>query len=181
MTMPVKVYPNNPCNSCVHHLTANPDDDTAYKNNPVCQNCNDRLAYFDLIEDPDYNEIPVKTKETKAKMKEKSKTKKCRDCGETKPLEEFPSIATSPDGYGHICALCRGRRIKAAKDEKRESHKDNPDYKDNTQIKVTLDFRRHTDVLDWIRKRARDELRTIENQAVWELSQLFLTEDTDEI
>lgn len=44
-----------------------------------------------------------------------SATKKCRDCGDVKPLSAFHRHASSKDGRLSVCKLCRSRSGRAAR------------------------------------------------------------------
>ena len=98
----------------------------------------------------------VYKKRREYKMAEK-KLIKCKECG--KEAENF--------GRG-LCRACYLRLRKEGRLSELNTSKD---------LKIVLDFTLLPELFDLIAKRAKEELRTVEMQALWELKQLVSVED----
>ena len=93
----------------------------------------------------------------------KEKTKTCRRCGRTLPIEEFSKNRMSRDGYLYRCKDCINVLMAAG----RAGASSRGVLRKNTGVAV--DFSSCPEVLEAIAERAVKELRSIEAQIVWEL------------
>ena len=92
-------------------------------------------------------------------------TKVCRKCGREKPLDEFHNDKRLNDGKKNLCKKCTSEYIKGYLRKKRGGspppHKA-PEGKDV----LALDLAHFGDIRRALEARARDELRTVEMQAM---------------
>ena len=121
----------NPCKSCPSgHLS---------KNNPVCKDCEDRIAYVRHIQNPDYEMADMaeggrthaapdvvpnvssylsgravqNIKEGPVETtKTETETKSCYACKQDRPLSEYHKNRTNPDGLQHECKACKNKEAR---------------------------------------------------------------------
>lgn len=115
------------------------------------------------------------------------KKKACRKCGEVKTIERkhFEPNPNCKDGFVNICRVCRNRmnveRARAKKAAKKEQRHQAGHLQDGPPADMAMpvaprckehliiDFSDHLPVLEALRARACDEMRTPEQQAKYEL------------
>ncbi len=92
-------------------------------------------------------------------MAQESKT--CRKCRKKKPVTCFYKDSSSPDGKNYWCKDCVKERQGELKSEKRKG-------KPGENV-LKIDFMDHVNLYLWLEKKAKNELRTVEMQALYML------------
>ena len=129
----------------------------------ICKNCEQgKLARQGLLNDDDVKELKEEVVNGNNTViinedEEKGKTKVCSKCGKEKPLSEFCRDRKTRDGRKYQCKEC---------DAERERNRYLKKKKDRELI-IQLDFSKHPEVLEGIKKIADEELRTPENQILY--------------
>lgn len=92
-------------------------------------------------------------------------TESCKQCGEVKPVEE---LKRARYGWCFECTTKDMRQAKLRKTQKKTSigNSDTNLGKDDDHL-LTIDFKRHGEVLQRILKLADDQLRSPENQVLY--------------
>jgi hypothetical protein len=169
----------SPCRTCAHRARS--------KNHPDCVNCPERQAAFDgfvRLEDP-----VTKTTETKI-----CSDPDCPYNGEPQARDHFQKSTLTADGRLNVCNACMGRRraagIKKAQAKKAKAQKPAYPYvpeppaaptappatapttpPSNHHNFIVVDFERHQDLLDGLRRQAEENLRTPENMLLYLVKQ----------
>ncbi len=108
---------------------------------------------------------------------EEIETKVCKepDCvvGEPQPIEQF-GLHSRWKTRIHTCRSCMDNK-RSARQQKRKAKPKAPDTPAQekppvTNSNLTIDFSNHTDLLTELKKLAKEQLRTVENQALWMLA-----------
>jgi len=121
-----------------------------------------------------------KEMEIKAEKTETLASKVCSHCKEGKPIEEFHINRASKTGYDYFCKAC-----KKIRDKERRARKDAPQETkavpavappENT---IKIDLQEYPAIFDSLKREAKDEFRTIDQQVLYILNRRFSTMDED--
>jgi hypothetical protein len=88
---------------------------------------------------------------------------RCAHNGEAQPVSAFMRSKMSPDGYMHLCKECY-----------KLQNRDRVGLKDKGQYTLQIRFDNHQAVLAALAKKAAEEMRTIEAQAIMLIKQAVL-------
>jgi len=153
----------SPCRTCAHRERS--------KNHPDCVNCPERQAAFDGF---------VRLENPVTKINGETKICSDPDCphkGVAQPRDHFQKSTLTADGRLNVCNACMGRRraagIKKSLAKKAKAQKpahpyvpDPPAEPSNHHNFIVVDFEGRRDLLDGLRKKSDDDLRTPENMVM---------------
>lgn len=181
----------NPCKEC-----ATWDEKSGY-DEKVCPKCDDRVEYVKSI-GPMVHSMPLipmtaptskKILKVKESVMDEIEYRKCNECNKPLPAtaEHFNRHAFAKDGLMGICKKCFAQRISKGHKNKTQRtsspeitappHKTNITQKKESKnsYKIILDFSKHPQHFKKLCEIADDQLRSVENQALFFLIKGFET------